>query len=435
MLDEEKATSIGWINSASVHEQNSMYGKTNYYGDQKSFYSNLIFSTQIGKSHKHDHDNNMEHLVTKDHNVATHEPGHKEEEHHKHTEHEDHEKHEHANTEIPKIDIHHSISTGLSWKYDNYTEKIDSNTISSVENIPGAFFEYTARIPEKITFMAGIRVDHHNKYGVFITPRTHIKYDITKNTNLRMSAGKGFRSARVLAENNILLASSRIVDIQDNLKMEEAWNYGISLTQYLDLVGHELTISGDYFRTDFMNQIIVDLDSDVNKIGFYNLKGKSYSNNYQIQFDYKLTAQFDITTAFRYTDVKATYGGILLKKPLNSDYKGLLTLSYATKNGNWQIDFTSQFNGGGRIPSTEALPEKYQRPNSFDPYTILNMQTTRYLGAFEVYAGIENILNIVQKDPVIASDDPFSQHFDSSLIWGPVHGRKVYLGARFAIDR
>lgn len=455
IFDEESATSIGWMNSASMHEQTSMYGNTNYRGEQKSFYSNLIFSTTFGNEHDH---GELEHLLTNQaddqHDEHTEHEGHKHEtpEENTHATHDEHEGHdhegeaahahenndehaEHSDHDHDKPSLLHTINTGVSWKYDIYDEQVDSNKLSAIENIPGTFFEYTMQLPEKLTLMAGIRADYHNKYGVFVTPRSHLKYDFTKNTNLRLAAGKGFRTARVLAENNILLASSRSIDIQNELKMEEAWNYGISLTQYLDISGHEMTISADYYRTDFINQIIVDLDSDVHKISFYNLDGKSFSNNYQLQLDYELIKNLDVTAAFRYTDVQSTYDGVLKKRPLTSDYKGLFTVSYATNDQGWQFDFTTQFNGGGRIPSTAGLPQQYQREETFNPYTIMNFQATKYLGMFELYAGVENITDFVQKNPVIAAESPFGPNFDSSLIWGPVHGRKIYLGMRFAIDR
>jgi hypothetical protein len=37
--------------------------------------------------------------------------------------------------------------------------------------------------------------------------------------------------------------------------------------------------------------------------------------------------------------------------------------------------------------------------------------------------------------PIIAAEDPFGEYFDSGLVWGPIHGRKIYAGFRFAINR
>ena len=54
---------------------------------------------------------------------------------------------------------------------------------------------------------------------------------------------------------------------------------------------------------------------------------------------------------------------------------------------------------------------------------------------FEVYVGIENALNYIQEDPIIASEDPFGDYFDSSLIWGPVFGRNIYGGIRYKLKK
>ena len=37
----------------------------------------------------------------------------------------------------------------------------------------------------------------------------------------------------------------------------------------------------DYFRTNFVNQVIIDLDQDKSYVYFYNLNGKSFSNSLQ----------------------------------------------------------------------------------------------------------------------------------------------------------
>ncbi|MFO8054373.1 MAG: TonB-dependent receptor [Bacteroidales bacterium] len=442
MLNKERETSIGWITSASVHEQRSSFGHTSYNGEQKSIYSTLIFSSSIGSA-PHDHqqqpalDQQESGRAQEEHQKDEHNSHNETHSHdgsceHEEDEHEDHD--DNAPAKQDQGEIHHSYSTGLSWRYDIYDETLDNKALTGIENVPGAFFEYKLEIGEKLTAMSGFRADYHNNHQWLYTPRGHIKYKLFPSTDLRLSAGKGYRTARVLAENNVLLASSRNIIIPDKLKTEEAWNYGISWTQYIDLFNEEMTLTADYFRTDFINQVIVDMDSHVHEISFYNLKGESFANNYQLQIDYEPFRNLDLTLGFRYTDVKATYGDQLMKQPLSSDYKGLVAFSYATGSSDWQFDLSSQFNGGGRIPSTKELPARRQRNDSFDPYTIVNLQITKFLGAFEIYGGVENIGDFVQKDPVIAADKPFGENFDASLVWGPIHGRKVYLGARFALD-
>jgi hypothetical protein len=52
---------------------------------------------------------------------------------------------------------------------------------------------------------------------------------------------------------------------------------------------------------------------------------------------------------------------------------------------------------------------------------------------FEIYLGGENLLNFRQDNPILAADDPFGDFFDSSLVWGPVFGRKLYVGLRYRL--
>ena len=76
--------------------------------------------------------------------------------------------------------------------------------------------------------MGGLRWDHSNIYGGFVTPRMHLKYSPNDKLTLRGSIEKGYRTIYVMAEYNYLLASSRQIIIDENLDQEEAWNYGVS---------------------------------------------------------------------------------------------------------------------------------------------------------------------------------------------------------------
>ncbi|MCT4644117.1 MAG: TonB-dependent receptor [Carboxylicivirga sp.] len=385
---DDDYTSLALVANYAYHEQNSFYGKKVYDATQNSLYANLIFQSYLGN------ENNK-------------------------------------------------YSAGVSLQTDEFDESLMTNflmpengqLLKRDEVVPGAFFQYTYNLPEKLTIITGLRIDHHNMYGTLVTPRIHAKYNIGKNTILRASAGKGYRTPNVLAENSYLLASSRDIIIADDLDQEEAWNYGANITQYINVAGRELTLNAEYYRTDFQNQLVVDADHSVDAVYFYNLDGKSYANNFQIEGKYELLRGLDMVAAWRFNDVKTTYKGGLDERPLISRSKGLLNFSYATPLKKWQFDFTTQFNGKGRVPSTSDNPIEYQRPASFDAYQVVNTQVTKYFRKWNVYAGVENLGNFKQDNPIIAGDDPFGEYFDSSLIWGPIMGRRYYFGLRFSIDR
>jgi outer membrane cobalamin receptor len=380
VFNNAQKSSFGSINSISWHDQNSFYGIRNYQGNQLNYYLNLMYETNL-------------------------------------------------------FNDQNTLVSGFSFNLDNYGEQLDTINSSRFERVPGFYSEYSFKPSEHFNLMAGVRLDIHNLYGVMFTPRLHARYDINGNTHFRLSAGKGFRSPMVLAENNHFLANSRNILIDPNLKQEEAWNYGLNITQYIPVGVQPMSVSLEAYRTDFLEQIIVDLDTSVDEVRFSNLSGKSYSNNFQIEVGSQFIKGLDTKVAFRFTDVRYDQNQILVTKPLVSRYKGLVVASYQTRLKKWQFDVTWQLNGPGRIPSTINNPEAYRMSDTFDAYQIINLQITKYFKTWEVYGGVENLTDFRQMHAVIGGDQPFGEYFDSSMIWGPLHGRKVFIGFRYRIAR
>ncbi len=386
IIDKEKVESVALILSGSYHEQKSMYDRTPYNVYQNNVYASLLYEKEFSPAH--------------------------------------------------------SLSTGLSMNYDGFDENLLQNGVRNVfdrtEVVPGAYVQYTYNLNDKLIVLGGIRADYSSLYDFFVTPRVHIKYNPFDWFHVRASAGKGFRTANILAENNFLLSSSRKMNIADNLDQEEAWNTGVNLAFYIPLFGKELTLNGEWYYTDFRKQVVVDMDSDPHAVSFYNLDGKSYSNSFQVEATYPFFRGFTLTAAYRYTDAKTDYrnaAGVTqrLKKPLVSDYKGLLTASYQTPLKKWQFDLTGQFNGGGRMPTPDATNPLWEP--DFNAYTVVNAQITKYFRRWSVYLGAENLFDYKQSHPIIDAGNPIGENFDGSMVWGPVHGRKIYAGLRFNISR
>jgi outer membrane receptor for ferrienterochelin and colicins len=377
--DDDK--SIALITNFSSHEQNSFYGLRTYDADQKYFYANLLFQSYIGN-------------------------------------------------------LKHKYTAGLSYVYDDFKDYLSGDNLGTnrTEKVAGAYMEYTWLPNDKITLQTGLRYDDHNIFGGFATPRVHFRYQFAPKSTIRLAGGSGRRTSNPIAENSFLLASSRSFEISENLKQEKAWNFGMSLTQYFNLFGKGFTASADFYRTTFDNQVIVDLDNSVNSVKFYNLDGRSWANNYQVELKFEPVERFDVTTAIRFSDVKADINNEFRKVPYVNRYKGLINLSYATNFNKWQFDFTTQFNGDVRIPSTQENPSEFQRREKSPAYALMNAQITKRFRIWELYVGAENLSNYTQKNPIIEAENPFGEQFDASMIWGPIQERKIYLGVRLTIE-
>lgn len=337
----------------------------------------------------------------------------------------------------------HKLSTGLSFNQDlfnesKYIQGLVPGNQPDKESVAGAYAQYTFSLNNKLIVLAGLRADHSSLYdNTFVTPRLHIKYDLSKAVHIRLSAGKGYRSVFVLPENSYLLASSRNIIIDNNLKQEEAWNFGASANFHIPLFNEELALSVEYFYTDFQNQVVMDMDSNPHEVHFFNLNGKSNSSSFQVEASYPIFKGFTLLGAYRRNDTKTQYGDRrVLKKPLQSDYKALATTSYETNMRKWQFDLTAQFNGGGRMPTPAVdVSGKPLWNETFKPYTIMNAQVTKLFRTWSVYVGGENLLNFKQKNPIIAANNPHGSDFDATMVYGPTQGVKFYVGMRYNISK
>ncbi|MCF8369471.1 MAG: TonB-dependent receptor [Bacteroidales bacterium] len=329
---------------------------------------------------------------------------------------------------------HHKLVSGLSLVLDNLEEKLTDTTLNRNELVVGAYSEYTYS-SDKFTVITGIRGDHHNDHGFFFVPRVHIKYQLSETSSVRFSAGRGIRSAFVLPENIGLMASSRRFIFKEDFKLERAWNFGGNFIQKFKLdEQRNFTLNVDFYRTIFQNQIVIDVNKEPTNVYFYNLKGKSWSNSFQTDLILDLFKGFEMTLAYRYSDVKVTMDEALIRKPLSSPHKGLVSLHYSSKYEKWNFTFTTQFNGESNLPDTKGNPVAYQLDETSPAYIIIHAQILRKFRQWEVYFGAENLTNYKQTNPILSSDDPFGDYFDSSMIWGPVIGRSINAGIRFIID-
>ena len=429
VFDAETGTSIGIIAAASHHNQQNTYGAERQWdAAQTNAYLNAIFQTTFDDSATD---------LWDDHS--------------------------------------HKLSAGLSINYDGYNEQFAfwTNAASTTEYTyqldhweltPGIFAEYTYTYKDKITLLAGIREDYSSRYGFFTTPRMNLRYAPFEWWTIRGSIGLGYRSPNAIADNAAFLASNRnFIFNPDDLVQERSMNTGLSTVFYIPIGKRELQLSGEYYYTNFLNGVIADMDRDIHNIYLYNLsqvdEAKYFSHNWQVEATMEILRGWTMTAAFRYTDVQQTSFNTLANewqlrdKPLQNKFKGIITTSYQTPLKTWQFDLTAQFNGEGRMPDGFTIPEgsqQYKMHNGYiyhKWYPQLLGQITKFFRTWSIYLGAENMTNYTQENPIVGERlagheakgggfvDPYSSNYDASMIWAPIHGWKMYIGFRWAIER
>lgn len=396
-LSEDNSKNIAFVANYSYYKMNSSFGIKDYGGHQNNGFFNAMFQDEVSENHK--------------------------------------------------------FTLGLSYRYDNMVESLFDRVVSGykegtgmvggqlldlgkVESAIGGYGEYTYTLGEKITAVAGVRLDYSTLNGWMFAPRANIKYAFHPNSVFRVTAGRGFRTPNIIADNLGVLSTGRKINVEEPIRVEDAWTFGGNFTQYFKLGASENSyISFDYFRTSFNSQMVVDwdknynpdVDAPSNSVSLYNTKGRSFTDTYQIDLSVEPFERFTAIATFRYTNAKVHMDKQgLVERPLTSRYKGVLNLQYATRMNKWTFDFTAQLNG----PSKKPL---FLGGGESEIYPMLYAQVTRKLKGVDLYIGAENLTNYRQKHPIIDSDRPLSTNFNASMIWGPLMGTMVYAGMRLTL--
>ncbi len=337
----------------------------------------------------------------------------------------------------------HKFKTGLSFTRDLYKEYLNTTDYSRTDQSIGGFFEYNYDNGGKLSINAGLRGDHLNTWGFFVTPRLHLRYQIYEKTTLRASIGRGLRTANIWVENPQIFITNRSVDILNSgdgsygLKPEIAWNTGINLLQTYRLGDRNGSITTEYYFTRFMNQVVVDFEN-ARKVSIYNLDGKSVAHSFQVSLNQEIAKGLEMRIAFKNTFQKTDYLSGYLQKPLQAQQRYFVNLAYKTtlteKNAQWHFDATLNHVGKMRIPDTSMNPSNFQLPTFSNGYFLMNAQINRNFSKnFSTYIGGENLLNTTQHHPILAHNSPFSSYFDGSMIYAPIDGSMIYIGLRYNI--
>ena len=320
---------------------------------------------------------------------------------------------------------------------ENFTEAYRSygGDYKKNELIPGFYLENNFNWRSNaVQLITGLRIDHHNEFGLFVTPRSLFKYNFTENTTARLCVGSGWRTVNVFSEYTQILSSNRKIIIED-LNPEQAINFGANFLHNISRENLDVQIILDFYKTSFSNQVFPEYFTDSEYIYIENFDGKSVSKSFQTDLTFEFYEKYKLKLAYNYLDVYRMEHGHKHQFPFYSKHHALSTFSYQPADKDWHFDARLHWFGKKKILNTTGYidpHEAHTNPKS-DPFTTISAQMTREFNDLEIYFGCENILNFRQENPLINPQNPFSYDFDIANTWGPTKGREFYIGLRHKI--
>jgi len=326
------------------------------------------------------------------------------------------------------VSADHKIKAGASFQYLSLSQwagqPFGTQVVGSerIEWVPGVFAEY-AYSGNRLSAVVGARFDQHNLAGAQFSPRAHLKYALSPQLDLRLTGGRAWRLPNFVADNLSLLASSKTWIADQALLPEISWNVGASLVQGFSFKKRKGSLSLDAYHTRFSQQLVADRDTLSGAVVFKNLQNNSLATVIQAEFSYAVLKGLDLRLAYKFQDVRALFDGTLQTQVLLPRQRLFANMAYQTRNKRWNYDLTYSRYSAVRLP----------QGGQGSPWGLLNAQVTRNWKALELYAGGENLLNVMQHHPIVGVQDPFGENFDATEIWSPIMGWNVYLGLRYTI--
>lgn len=352
----------------------------------------------------------------------------------------------------------HQILGGLTARYQTYddntvaTEKVIGSIIENNPDdqfIPGIFLQDEWGLTEDFTLLGGMRMDHYENHGLIFSPRLNAKLKAGDWTTLRANFGTGFRIVNLFTEDHAFVSGQREVVISEELLPERSYNFALNANHIFSIGQSQGSIDVDAFYTYFTNKIIPNYDDPAsilyeNTNGYAVTKGLSLSISQEYSFPLAMNLGINIQDATE-TEPDDKGENQVRKIEFAPNWSGVFTANYKLKKLNTTIAYTINVTGPMTLPTVFDLDENgtenpNPRPTRSESFAIHNLQMNKKLNAnFEVYGGVQNIFNYVQAySPLIGFNDPnanpgFSNSFDTSYAYGPIHGREFYLGLSWSL--
>lgn len=386
--------------SLNGHDQNSVYGETEYMADQRIAFGQLTWKKALGN---------------------------------------------------------HDLLTGLAYRYTYYDDNTPATAQVSHTHLPGLFVQDEISIGDQHNVLLGARYDYNSIHGSIVSPRINYKWNSRNMRNvLRIGAGNGYRVANVFTEDHAALTGSRDVVFEEDLQPETSWNGNVNFVKrFFSPDGSIFEIDASGFYTYFTNKIIPDYDSNVNQIIYSNLDGHAVSQGVSLNFNLVHVNGLKATVGGTLMDVYSKEGGVREWQMLTERYMATWTVGYHLKQWGLNLDYTGNLVGPMRLP---VLGDNDPRPDKSKAWNVQNIQISKSFGhGLEIFGGVKNLLNWTPNkdvpfliartddpfdkrvqfdgngDPMVTPDNPYGLTFDPAYIYAPNQGIRGFLGLRYNV--
>lgn len=362
----------------------------------------------------------------------------------------------------------HDFIIGSAVRYMNFDDNTpateSSDTISprtqpSITWLPGVYAQDEISLNDKHKLLVGARYDYNNHHGSIFTPRVGYKWTMNANNILRLNTGTGYRIVNIFTEDHAALIGARDVIIADDIAPEQSYNANLNFNKSIVTKKKKMiNIDVTAFYTYFTNRIVADYDTDPNQINYTNLSSHAISSGVSLNLTINnLIRNLNINAGGTFMDISVYEEGIKYQQILTEKFTGTWSVSYAIPKAKLTFDYTGNVYSPMRLPLlNEADPRAPYSPW----WSIQNIQMTyKPSKTWEIYGGVKNFLNWTPNkntpfmiarshdpfdkdvqfnadgDAMITPNNPYGLTFDPTYVYAPNQGIRFFLGVRYTFNK
>lgn len=305
---------------------------------------------------------------------------------------------------------------GLATQRDGYRPH-DVPRFAYTYVVPGIFAQDDLEIAPWLSLSGSARVDFHNVYGTFFSPRLSAlfrKYGWTS----RISVGQGFFAPTALTEETEAAGLAKLQELAA-LRSERGRTASIDVSR---TVG-PISLSSTFFASNIDDPIYVDRGT-VYEIT--NLAGPTRNRGVELLATYR-KAPFAITSTYTYvrtSELEPIVGRVDVPLTPRQNFGAVGTWE---KEGSTRIGLECYYTGKQRL--------EYNPYRSISrPYVLVGAMGERKVAAHvKLFLNLENLTNVRQTrwDPLLLQTRESDGRWTVDA-WAPLDGRVINGGARFA---
>jgi iron complex outermembrane receptor protein len=306
----------------------------------------------------------------------------------------------------------HTWVGGIAFEHDRYDPR-DLPQFAYSFNAPGIFAQDDVAIASWLSLSASGRLDVHNEYGTFFSPRISVLFR-QGGWISRLSAGQGFVASTPLTEETEAAGLSRLA-LRGPLEAERGRSASWDVTRTAGPASYTATV----FASIVNDAVRVERED---RYELFNADGPVDTAGLELLATYR-RAPFALTGTYTFVSSRETDDGVRVDAPLTPRHSAGIV-------GMWEEEDAGRVGIECYVTGPQRLEANPYRDRS-ETYVILGFLAERRLGPVRLFLNAENVTGVRQTkwNPMVRPSQGVDGRWTVDA-WAPLDGRVFNGGIR-----